>query len=97
MVIYDEAALMDCARRNAQARGSEEMFLRYARAAEWRPPGDMLQLFPQASVLPGSRVMLRLGRNKHRLVAPIDHERQVLLVRFMGTHAQYDKIDAETM
>jgi mRNA interferase HigB len=50
-----------------------------------------------ASVLKGGRVVFNIGGNKYRGVLAIDYQRQLAKVRFVGTHAQYDRIDAENI
>ncbi|QLG94397.1 type II toxin-antitoxin system HigB family toxin [Pseudomonas yamanorum] len=50
-----------------------------------------------ASILKGSRVVFNVGGNKYRVVMAIDYPRQLGFIRFVGTHAQYDQINAETV
>ena len=57
----------------------------------------MTARYGSASILKGSRVVFNIGGNKYRLVAKIDFAAQVIRIRFIGTHKQYDAIDAETI
>ncbi|AZF54480.1 MULTISPECIES: type II toxin-antitoxin system HigB family toxin [unclassified Pseudomonas] len=50
-----------------------------------------------ASILKSGRVVFNVGGNKYRVVMSIDYERQLGFIRFVGTHAQYDTINAETV
>jgi len=50
-----------------------------------------------ASVLKGARVVFNIGGNKYRVILAIDYQRQLGFIRFVGTHAQYDQINAETV
>ncbi len=50
-----------------------------------------------ASILKGGRVVFNVGGNKYRVVMAIDYQRQLGFIRFVGTHAQYDSINAETV
>lgn len=50
-----------------------------------------------ASILKKGRVVFNIAGNKYRVVAAIDYARQIGWVRFVGTHAQYDTVDAETV
>ncbi|MBD8090351.1 type II toxin-antitoxin system HigB family toxin [Pseudomonas fluorescens] len=50
-----------------------------------------------ASILKGSRVVFNVGGNKYRVIMAIDYQRQLGFVRFVGTHMQYDQINAETV
>ena len=53
--------------------------------------------FGSASILRGGRVVFNIAGNKYRLVVWINYPYRVVYVRFIGTHAQYDDIDAQTI
>ena len=65
--------------------------------ADWAQPADVKRQFGDASVLKGSRVVFNIAGNKYRLVVRINYPYRVVYVRFIGTHAAYDEIDAETI
>ena len=65
--------------------------------AEWGSPQDIKAQFRNASILKSNRVVFNIAGNKYRLVVAIDYGRQVCFVKFIGTHKQYDKIDAEAV
>jgi len=65
--------------------------------AEWRNPEDVKASHPKASVLKAGRVVFNIKGNDYRLVARVQYQAGVLLIRFFGTHAEYDRIDAETV
>lgn len=54
-------------------------------------------MYSSASVLKGSRVVFNVCGNRYRLVVRIDFSHQIVFVRFIGTHAEYDAIDAEAV
>lgn len=53
--------------------------------------------FGDASILRGSRVVFNIGGNRYRLVVRVNYPYRVVYVRFVGTHAEYDRIDCETV
>ena len=63
--------------------------------AQWRTPEDVKASYPKASILKGSRVVFNIKGNDYRLIASVQYQAGVLAIRFFGTHAEYDKIDAE--
>jgi mRNA interferase HigB len=65
--------------------------------ARWKNPQQIKEQFGSASILKGGRVVFNIGGNKYRLVLAMDYRRQACYVKFVGTHRQYDAIDAETM
>ena len=66
-------------------------------AAGWRTPEDVKRSHPKASILKGGRAVFNIKGNDYRLVAALNYEAGVLAIRFFGSHAEYDKLDAETM
>ena len=77
------------------AKGPCEAWYKEATAAAWSSPQDIKNEYPKASVLSNNRVVFDLGGNKYRLVVAIHYKSKIVYVRFIGTHAAYDKIDAE--
>jgi mRNA interferase HigB len=69
-----------------------------AHKSEWSTPQDMAATFgKRVSILPNNRAVFDIGGNNYRLVAVILYRRKAVYVRFIGTHAAYDKIDAATI
>lgn len=68
-----------------------------AKAASWATPQDVKAKFGSASILKDSRVVFNIGGNKHRLVVHINYAHGIVFVKFIGTHAEYDDIDAENV
>ena len=66
-------------------------------AADWAAPASVKLQFGSASILKDGRVVFNLGGNKYRLVVWINYPYRVVYVRFIGTHRQYDAIDAQTI
>lgn len=65
--------------------------------ATWRSPTDIKRTFRQASILGSRRVVFNIKGNDYRLVASVAYHTGILFVKFIGTHADYDRIDAETV
>lgn len=62
--------------------------------AEWKSPKQIKKDYPSASFLADNRVVFNIKGNKYRLVVRINYEYRMVWIRFIGTHAEYDKIDA---
>ena len=65
--------------------------------ADWAATAEVKQDFRNASILKDGRLVLNLAGNKYRLVVWINYAYRVVYIRFIGTHAQYDKIDVQTI
>jgi mRNA interferase HigB len=67
------------------------------RRATWRNSADVKQSFGAASIVSADWVVFNIKGNDYRLVAAIDYRRQILFVKWIGAHADYDKINARTV
>ena len=79
---------------------SEEPLLAWYREAQkedWDTPAKVKEKYRSASVIGDSRVVFNIKGNDYRLIAHVQYQASVLMIRFFGTHAEYDKIDAETV
>ncbi|MDP3295634.1 MAG: type II toxin-antitoxin system HigB family toxin [Nevskia sp.] len=79
------------------ARGPLEAWHSEAFKATWTTPQQIKAQFGSASILKNGRVVFNIGGNKYRLVVAIDFGRQACFIKFIGSHSQYDAIDAETV
>ena len=66
-----------------------------ARNARWTQPSDIKAQYRSASILKNRRVVFNIKGNDYRLVVSIAYRLQIVYVKFVGTHQEYDKIDAE--
>jgi len=64
-----------------------------AKAAKWKSPSDIKLKYHSASIINNNRVVFNLKGNHYRLVVKINYSLFIVWIKFIGTHAQYDKID----
>ena len=79
------------------ARSAYESWLAIAGSARWSMPSEVKTAHPKASILKSGRVVFNIKANDYRLVAVVQCREGVLRIRFFGSHAEYDKVDAETV
>jgi mRNA interferase HigB len=79
------------------AREPTLAWYRHVLKADWRSPADVKREFSSASILRDGRAVFNIAGNKYRLVVWINYPYRVVYVRFIGTHAEYDRIDAQTI
>lgn len=65
-----------------------------ARKADWSSLSDVKAVYGHASIVSNDRVAFNIGGNRYRLVIRFDYSRRIGFVRFVGNHAEYDRIDA---
>ena len=68
-----------------------------ARRADWQQPEDIKQFYSKVSILKNSRVVFNIKGNDYRLVAKMNYAKQWIFIRFIVTHGDYDKINANTI
>jgi mRNA interferase HigB len=68
-----------------------------AKSAAWRSPMDIKARYRSASFVGDNRVVFNIGGNKHRLVVHVNYGLGIVLIKFVGSHAEYDKIDVATI
>jgi len=76
------------------ARDPALAWFHQVRQADWGTPADLKADFGTASILKDGRAVFNLAGNKYRLVVWINYPFRVVYIRFIGTHAEYDRIDA---
>jgi mRNA interferase HigB len=79
------------------ARGQYEAWLAIAMAADWKRPADVKMAHPKASILKSGRVVFNIKANDYRLVALVQYQAGVLMIRFFGSHEEYDAVDVESV
>ena len=81
--------------QHRDAEASLRAWYAEARRARWKTPQDILERYGSADILPGNRVVFNIRGNHYRLVVQIHYNTGIVYIRFVGTHAEYNRIDAE--
>jgi mRNA interferase HigB len=81
----------------ADAREPVMAWFRQVKAADWAAPADLKRAIRNVSILRDGRAVFNIAGNKYRIVVRINYPYRVVYIRFIGTHRQYDMIDAQTV
>lgn len=65
--------------------------------ANWKTPEEVKQSFPKAKILPDNRIVFKICGNQYRLIVKINYQKGWIFIRFVGTHEEYNKIDATSI
>ena len=82
---------------NGDAEEPLKAWYREAKAADWDTPHDVKASYGNASVIGDNRIVFNIAGNKYRLIVKFSYPYRIGYVRFIGTHAEYDAIDVETI
>jgi mRNA interferase HigB len=63
----------------------------------WNNLNELKKEYPSASILENNRIVFNIKGNKYRLIVKINFEYKIIWIRFVGTHAEYDKINADNI
>ncbi|HFC08365.1 MAG TPA: type II toxin-antitoxin system HigB family toxin [Chloroflexi bacterium] len=95
MHVISKKKLIECWTQHPDAEQPLKAWHAEAKKAQWKTPADVKEKFGSASILANNRVVFNIGGNKYRLVVEIHYKGKVVFVRWVGTHAEYDRINAE--
>ena len=82
---------------HGDAKGPLESWFHEVCREDWRTPSDVKAKYGSASFLKDNRIVFNIGGNKYRLVVKVNYSNKIVFIRFVGTHEEYDRIDAEAI
>ena len=97
MRIISRKRLREFWERHPDARQSLQAWYADAKHANWQTPADIKNVYRNASIVANNRAIFNIKGNKYRLVVVVQYQYGIVYIRFVGTHQEYDKIDAATI
>jgi mRNA interferase HigB len=94
MRVIAQSRLVQYWEKHPASKPSLVHWYQVTRASRWNQTQDVLTVFSKAKVLNAERVRFEISGGDYRLVVAFDFRRQIAFVKFLGTHAEYDRIDA---
>jgi mRNA interferase HigB len=79
------------------ARSQYDAWRAIVEKSEWKRPEEVKKAHPKASILKSGRVVFNIKANDYRLIALVQYKNGVVMIRFFGSHEEYDKVDAEAV
>ncbi len=97
MRIISRKTLKDFGTLNSDCEQQLKSWYKEASDAKWEKPEDIKKVYKTSSILAGNRVVFNIKGNTYRLIVKLNYPFGIIWIRFIGTHAEYDKIDAKTI
>lgn len=97
MRIIARSTLREFWQRHSNAEEALQSWYDETTQAEWQTPADIRDVYQSASFLGNNRVVFNIRGNHYRLIVQIHYNTKIVYIRFVGTHAEYDRIDALTV
>jgi mRNA interferase HigB len=97
MRVIARSTIVEFWRRHPETKVALERWYTLVRAAHWSSAHEVQRAAPKAKVLNRERVRFEIAGGNYRLVVAFDFRRQVAFLKFIGTHAEYDRINALTI
>ena len=94
MHILSRGTLREFWARYPDARVPLQAWHREVKRATWKTPADVKAMYRSVSILPNNRVVFNIKGNHYRLVVAVQYDYGRVYIRFVGTHQEYDRIDA---
>lgn len=97
MRIISRKQLKDFWQHHPQAEQPLKSWFAEASIAKWKSPTEIRAFYRSADFVAGNRVIFNIGGNRYSLIVKINYNCSVVYIRFVGAHARYDRINAETI
>lgn len=97
MRVIKRKTLIEFGKSHADARDALEAWYHEARRARWKSYHDVRRQYATADMVPKDRVVFNIRGGNYRLIVHIHYRTQIVFIRFVGTHAAYDEVDASTI
>ena len=97
MRIIARKTLRDFWIQHSDAEHALKAWYHDVQVADWANPNEIVQVYATASIIGDHRVVFNICGNHYRLIVTINYPYRVVYIRFVGTHHEYDKIDATTI
>ena len=93
MRIISRKALREFWEKYPDVRQSLQAWYADVKRAEWKTPSDLKEVYRNVSIVGNNRAVFNIKGNRYRIVIAIQYEFGIVYIRFVGTHAEYNKID----
>lgn len=97
MNIHNKKSLTDFSAKHRNCKATLEKWYHDVTSKKWKKPSDVTRDFVTARTIENERAIFKINGNEYRLIVEINYQKAWVFIKFIGTHAEYDKIDPATV
>ena len=97
MNIYNRSSLTSFYKRHPDCKDTLEKWYHDVESKNWKKPSDITRDFNTARTIKNNRAIFEINHNDYRLIAEINYQKGWVFIKFIGTHSEYDKVDAQSV
>ncbi len=97
MRIIARSTLREFWERHSDTEDALRAWYQDANQAQWKTPENIKSVYASASIVANNRVVFNIKGNQYRLIVAVNYQFEIVYIRFIGSHREYDKIDAATV
>ncbi len=97
MRIIARSRLRDYWAKHSDVESALEAWYQDVSRAAWKTPNDVTRIYPNASIVAGNPIVFNIKGNQYRLIVAVSYTTGIVYIRFVGSHQEYDKVDAATI
>jgi mRNA interferase HigB len=97
MNVYNFSSLAAFYNKHPDCKHTLQKWYHDVLSGQWKKPADVTKAYNTARAIKNNRIIFKINENDYRIIAQINYTKSWLFIKFIGTHAEYDKIDAETV
>ena len=97
MNIYNRGTLVAFYKKHPDCKETVEKWYHDVLSKLWRKPGDITRDFNTVRTVKNNRAIFKINENDYRLIVEVNYQKGWVFIKFIGTHAEYDKVDAVTV
>jgi mRNA interferase HigB len=97
MNVYNKSTIAEFILKHSDCKVQLMLWYNDVTRKHWKSPKDVKGDFGTASIIGNNRVVFNIKGNKYRIIVAMNYDRSWAQIKFIGTHAQYDRINAETV
>ena len=93
MRVIAKKILRDFWAKHSDSEQQLKSWYQEANNAEWKSPNEIKTKYSSASIINNDRIVFNIKGNNYRLIIKINFDYQIIWIRFIGTHSEYDRIN----